>query len=183
MRDSGSGEFVLRLGVGFRRLGGLPRGSGLLLRAGLQGPLCLANPFQATLASLQFRRQFIAAPIRPVLGILGRIRGLGLCQQLRHLVTQLPLFVPHPAVTHRLVLRRVRFDLAPVERHPTVPWPPQLARQPEHLLEEALQGRQVPLAKIGDGAKVRGVAGASTRNGTCSTNRRWIFRDEETPTQ
>jgi hypothetical protein len=67
----------LRLGVGFRHLDGLPRGGGFRLRAGLQRSFGFANPLQATLASLQFRRQLVATPIRAVLRILqdGKLRG------------------------------------------------------------------------------------------------------------
>jgi hypothetical protein len=51
------------------------------------------------------------------------------------------------------VLRRVRFDLAPVERHAADPRRAHFARQSQHLLEEAVQCDQVQFAKIGDGAK------------------------------
>src|SRR5690242_894543 len=36
---------------------------------------------------------------------------LGLIEQPFHFIPQLPLLLPHASVTHRLVLRRVRFDL------------------------------------------------------------------------
>ena len=52
----------------------LARGSGLVFRAGLQGSFGFANPFQPTLATLQVRRQFVAASIGSILGVLGRIR-------------------------------------------------------------------------------------------------------------
>ena len=55
----------------------------VLLRARLQRAFGFANPFQPTLASLQFRRQFIVLDIGPILCILG---GLGLREQLCHLV-------------------------------------------------------------------------------------------------
>ena len=121
-------EVVLRLRVRFRRVWRLARGGGLGLRAGLQRPFGLADPRQATLAPLQFRGQFIALLIRPVHRVLGRIRRLGLRQQLAHLVPQLPLFLWHASVTHRLVLRGVRLDLRAVEGHATDPRGAQLAR-------------------------------------------------------
>ena len=146
-------------GSGLAESVGCPAAAASSLARASKHPFRLANPRQPTLASLQFRRQLVAAPIRAVLGILGRVRRLRLREQLLHLVTQLPLFVPHPVVTHRLVLRRVRLHLAAVERHAAHPRRPQFARQPQHLLEEALQGGQVRLPEIGDGAKVRGIAG------------------------
>jgi hypothetical protein len=97
--------------------------------------------------------------IRPVLGILGRVRRLRLVEQPLHLRAQLPLLLTDPVVTHRLVLRRVRFHLTPVERHAAHPRRPEFAGQPQHLLEEAIQGDQVGLPEIGDGAKVRGIPG------------------------
>src|ERR1700692_2846693 len=85
------GEVVLRLRVRLRRLGGLSRGGGLLLRARLQHPFRFANPLQPTLATVQFRRQIVAAPTRPELRILRRVRRLRLGGQLRPLGPQLPV--------------------------------------------------------------------------------------------
>jgi hypothetical protein len=45
-----------------------------------------------------------------------------------HFLTQLPLLLAHP-VTHRLVLRRIGFDRAPVDRHATDLRRAQFARQ------------------------------------------------------
>ena len=160
IRDSRSIKLYLYCAFvsGFAASTGLPRGGGLVLCPRLQRPFGVANPLQPTLASLQFRRQLVAAPIRAVLSILGGVRRLGLREQLHHLVTQVFLLVPHPSVSHRLVLRRVRFHLGPVERHSADQWRAQFARHLQDLLEKAARSRQVRLPKIGDRAKVRLVA-------------------------
>jgi hypothetical protein len=179
----GIGEVVLGFRIRLRRLDRLALGRGFILRARLQCSFRVANPLQPTLASLQFCRQLVAAPIGPVLRVFGGICRFGLREQLRHFVPELLLLVTHSPVTHRLVLGRVRLDLAPVERHTTDPRRAQFARQAQHLLEEAFQRRQVRLAKIGDGAKIRFVAGCQHPERDVLEQPTLIFRDEKTPTQ
>src|SRR3990172_6905231 len=83
IRDSGSVKLYWAFASGFTHSAGFPRRGGLVLRARLQRPLGGTNPRQPTLAALQFRRQLIAAPIRPVLGIVGGVRRFRLREQLR----------------------------------------------------------------------------------------------------
>ena len=89
-----------RLPLGFTS-GVLGGGTGASFR--LQRGLGLANLFQTRLATMQFGRQFVAAPVRPVLSILGPDFGLRLSQQFANLVLQadflgLPAVVAHRAV-------------------------------------------------------------------------------------
>ena len=69
----------------------------------LQRGLGLANLLQTRLATMQFGRQLVAAPVRPVLSILGPVFGLRLSQPFANLVLQadflgLPAVVAHRAV-------------------------------------------------------------------------------------
>ena len=57
--------------------------------ARLQRAFGFTNPFQPTLAALQFCRQLVTAPIGPVLGVFGGIRRFRLRQQLRHFLPEL----------------------------------------------------------------------------------------------
>src|SRR5262245_50009488 len=75
-----------------------------------------ALAFQPTFAPLQDRRQLVPASIGSIFRVLGRACRFRLSEQLLDFLAQLPLFLAHPSVAHGLVLRRVRFDLAAVER-------------------------------------------------------------------
>lgn len=53
----------------------------------------------------------------PVLLVFGGICVIAFTQVLLYLFLQMPLFLLHPAVTHRRVLGRVRFQFRPVHGH------------------------------------------------------------------
>ena len=94
-------------------------------------------------------------PALAVQSVLLRIHRLGLSEQPGHLLLQLASLLLHPAVTHRLVLRRVRPNLRPVERHVPQPRQPSLSAQLQHLHEQLAQRRQVPLPELRDRVVIR----------------------------
>jgi hypothetical protein len=121
---------------------------------GLQRRLGPANPRQALLVVRQPRRHLVAALVAK-LAILRRVDLRRLLQPALDLRPQLGLAPLHAPVAHRLVLGGVGLHLAVVQRHMAERDQPRLATQRQHLPEKARQHRQMALAEVADGAKVR----------------------------
>ena len=107
------------------------------------------------LATLQLGRQASAAVVVAVLVVLVLIQLVHLRQDLRDLVLQLLLGFLHPRVTHRLVTRCIRPDLAPVDRHPAQLPQTRSPRRPHRLAKHLREVLAVENAKSIDRPKVR----------------------------
>ena len=134
---------VLRVG----RIGSLCLQRGLGGPDRLQPPLLVGHPV----------RRLVAAPVRAMLAILGRIGLAGLLQPALDLGGQRRLGRLHPAVAHRLVARGIGLQLGPVHGHMPELHQPRRPAQAQHLDEQVRQGGEVALAEVGDGAEVRPV--------------------------
>ena len=88
------------------------------------GPACRAS-----------NRRLVAAARAARLGVLGRILGLRAGQPLGHCAGKRHLGFDHAGVAHRLVLRRVGFDLGAVQRNMAESSQASLAAQCRHGLE------------------------------------------------
>ena len=174
----GIGEVLLRFGVrlfGWRG-GGLARflaalGLSLLLGLGLRFGLGRSGRFRL---GLQFglRRpdllgalllvgdpfgQLLAALVAAEGSVFLGVRSLGCAQPPIDLGLELRRTLLHALVAHRLVLGGVRLDLRPVERDMAELHKSRLFAQLENLPEQSRKRLQVPLAEVGDGAKIRRI--------------------------
>ena len=92
-----------------------------------------------------------------MLGVLGRVGGVGLIQPGGDLGSELRLLLHHMLVAHGLVLGGIGPQLSAVHRHmPELDQAGHLA-QPQYLHEKLLQRRKMALAEVTDGAEVRPV--------------------------
>ena len=110
------------------------------------------------LAILQLRRQSPAAVVVAVLLVLGVVALVHLRQDLRDLVLELLFRLLHPRVTHRLVARCVRPDLAPVDRHAAQLPQARGPRRPHRLAKHLREVLAMENAEAIDRAKVRSEA-------------------------
>ncbi len=110
------------------------------------------------LAPLQFGRELIAPDVRPQRRILRRVAGVGLRRERGDLLTQPPLFVSHPSVTHRLVLARIGLHLRPSTASAPSCTTPASRAICHHLHEQRLERGQVLLPKLRDRSVRRKVA-------------------------
>ena len=101
----------------------------------------------------QLRAALVAAEGSVFLGV----RSLGCAQPPLDLGLELRRTLLHPLVAHRLVLGGVRLDLRPVERDMAELHKSRLFAQLENLPEQSRKRLQVPLAEVGDGAKIRRI--------------------------
>jgi hypothetical protein len=146
--DSGSVKLRCAVGLGLptRRLA---RRAALRLHLGpppgltlksldFQGRFRVLDDRETLLATLQLRGQLIPAVVRTEALVLDRVGLLSVAEQpvdvrlqRRDLRLELRLLADHPLVAHRLVPRRVRAQLRPVERErpqpdePGLLWPRQ----------------------------------------------------------
>ena len=81
------------------------------------------------------------------------------------------------------MLRRVRFDLAPVERHAAHPRRPSSRANRSTCSKKPCKGDQVRLPEIGDGPKVRVIASRQHAKRHVFDQPPLDLRDEKTPTQ
>ena len=156
-RGGGPARFLAALGLS--PLLGLRFGLGrrgrfrLGLQFGLRRPdlldalLLVGDPFGQLLAAL------VAAEGSVFLGV----RSLGCAQPPLDLGLELRRTLLHALVAHRLVLGGVRLDLRPVERDMAELHKSRLFAQLENLPEQSRKRLQVPLAEVGDGAKIRRI--------------------------
>jgi hypothetical protein len=115
--------------------------------------------FEAALPPPQFLRQLVAAVLAAVLLVFLPIRSLGLLEQFRDLALQPLLFLFHAVIAHRFVAARIRFDLRPIDGHPSQLDQPAALGDQNHLLEQPDEFLKVFLAKITDRPMLRKVPG------------------------
>jgi hypothetical protein len=117
--------------------------------------------------SRQLRGQLVAADVRPMHRLFGRIDRLGLRRERRDLRASLAFLLEHPPVTHRLMLARVGLHLGASDRQRAELHDAGFAGHPHDLHEQRLEGRQWPAANM--------------RYATSSSSFRAIRRDENVP--
>src|SRR6266852_5067314 len=140
----------LRLGFGTARALGIRFCSGLRLQA----PHGRLNACQAILPAREFRRKLIA-PAAAQGGIVRLLLLLCLRHQGFDGFAQTLHFLLHIAITHGLVTRRIALDFRPIGRHVTSCHQPCCGCQAHNLYKHLLEGLQMQLAEIADGAEVR----------------------------
>jgi hypothetical protein len=153
LEDPSASRFSLlgRLGLCFEL--GFGRSLRLRLQLGLGvtdllgTPLLVGDPIRHLLAGL------VAAVQLVLLGV----RRLGRAEPHGHLGFQLRCALFHALVAHRLVLRRIGFDLGSIQRHMPELNQARLLAQLQNLLEQIAKPLQVPLAEIRDGPEIRGI--------------------------
>src|SRR5271155_2449901 len=98
--------------------------------------------------------QLLAALVAAEGSVFPGVRSLGCAQPPIDLGLELRRTLLHALVAHRLVLGGVRLDLRPVERDMAELHKSRLFAQLENLPEQSRKRLQVPLAEVGDGAKI-----------------------------
>jgi hypothetical protein len=140
-RRAGRGVFGRRRGLGL----GFERGLG---RADVLEPCLLV---------LDPVGQLVAAPVRPVLGVVRRVFPLRPRQPARDLGRERGLRLPHPAVAHRLVLGGVGLELGAVQRDVAELDQSRLPAQAQPLHEQPGQCLEMAPPELIDDAKVRAL--------------------------
>ncbi len=102
-------------------------------------------------------RQFVAALVFAESLILLGIRRLGGRQHASDLGFQFRLAFLHALIAHRLMFRRVRFDLRAIQRDVAEFDQPCRLAQLQNLQEQGAEGLQMPLAEVADGSEVRRI--------------------------
>src|ERR1700720_579537 len=162
---SGSVEGGAAFRPGFLRPSASRFSSALASALSLASAASFASTSSSTLALriLSARRFLSGDPIRHLLAglvvavqlVLLGVRRLGRAEPLGDLGFQLRGALFHALVAHRLVLRRVGFDLGAIERDMSELHEAGLLAQLQNLPEQFAKRLQVSLAEIRDGAEIR----------------------------